>query len=407
MTKGGSRTGTVSIFLIGAIVLALLLIYLILSGKLNLSGKSKMALPVDLKAIIPTAWTPLAKEYKACDFDGDGETEWLVVYRYDKSKALADGLIGAVVYDAQANRVPQESGTPSPYRPAFIVPYKLLPDIYTGKGQGYLGESGVEVSYYPAKQDEKSCQAAEIVVRGFSGDSKAATRLSIFHWKGRDVGYPGVHFVGNARVETGPSEAPGLITRVTTYNRLNDRSLLCEVRGYTLPVLDQDGGRAMQPTEDTGRYTMDFCFEAPADPAYPEGVVVALLRGESPDNTTENPSPTDNSFLTTAARNSLPPELDQLKNAGPTTALRILSVTTPGTIELHAGNGWLCRENIELSPTQADTRWWCGREEAHVTTEVMLDSGTNPRQIIWTLISLANESISADVHWRITSVDLR
>ncbi len=290
MNKGGSRTNTTSILLIGAILLALVLIYLVLSGKLDVTGKSKMTLPVDLKAIIPTAWTLLPEQYKSCDFDGDGENEWLVVYRYDKSRTLANSLIGAVVYDAQANRVPQEPGNQSPYRPAFIIPYKLLPDIYTGKGQGYLGESNVEVSYYPAKQDEKKCAAAEIVVRGFSGDSKSATRLSIFRWKDRTVGYQGLHFVGNARVETTPpSEAQGLITWVTTYNRLNDRSLLCEVRGYRLPSVDQRSLEFTNFTEVADQYTMDFCFDAPADPAYPEGVVVALLRGQKPTDAGETP----------------------------------------------------------------------------------------------------------------------
>ena len=75
-----------------------------------------------------------------------------------------------------------------------------------------------------------SAEAHEIIVQGFSGGG-FPTRLSIFRWEGAAVGYPAEHLVGSARVVF--SAPPEPITEVTTYNRLNDRSALCDVQYYS------------------------------------------------------------------------------------------------------------------------------------------------------------------------------
>ncbi len=218
---------------IGLVVLAIFAVigYLLLT-QFGRKAEPPMTLPVDLQKMIPRNWTVLENTYKACDFDGDGEEEWLVLYRYDTTTALQTGPIGGVIYDARAEAAPLPVGTDTPYRPALLIPYKLLPDLYSGKGQGYLGETKAEVHLYPPAQAGRTCKVAEIAIRGFS-DNAAFSRLSLFRWDGATGGYIGQHFVGNARVV--PSDMAAPITAVTTYNRLNDRSLLCEVRHYARP----------------------------------------------------------------------------------------------------------------------------------------------------------------------------
>ena len=102
--------------------------------KHSLPFGSSEELPVDLQKIIPTSWDVIEDQYKPCDFDSDGETEWLIIYNYDTSVGLNYNLVGGVIYDAQVNRVPQAPSDLSPYRPAPLTRYKLLPDIYTKKG---------------------------------------------------------------------------------------------------------------------------------------------------------------------------------------------------------------------------------------------------------------------------------
>ncbi len=286
-------------------------------------------LPVDLQKIIPASWQPIEDQYKESDFDHDGETEWLIIYRYDQTSKEEDptaedySLIGGVVYDAQVNRVPQAPSTQSPYRPALLIPYKLLPDIYPEKGQGYLGETSVKVDLYPP-QDGNDSQDNEIIVQGFSGGN-FPTRLSFFRWEGESVGYQGAHFVGNARVVF--SSPTGPITEVTTYNRLNDRSAVCDVEYYSRsPAATKDGlPPKVEFTRHDAAQTIDFCFGPPNDPAYPEGVVVALLRGNRPQDKEGNPSPTGATYLTLNA--VLPPELAGLADRSP---LR-KSIPSPGS----------------------------------------------------------------------------
>ncbi len=187
------------LIIIGVIVVVgLSLVLLSRCTGISLPYGSSEELPVDLQKIIPTSWDVIEDQYKPCDFDSDGETEWLIIYNYDTSVGLNYNLVGGVVYDAQVNRVPQAPSDLSPYRPALLIPYKLLPDIYTKKGQGYLGETSVTVSLYPP-EDKNGCRSDEIIVQGFSGGG-FPTRLSIFRWEGAAVGYPAEHFVGNARV---------------------------------------------------------------------------------------------------------------------------------------------------------------------------------------------------------------
>lgn len=410
--------GRGGILLIVFLILLILLVVWLLrrQGDLNLFGAQQGQIPIELKNIVPKGWTLREQQPAPCSFDDDPDNEWLLLYNYDPTSvpnvyannaAAPFKVIGGVIYDAQVNRTPQELGNTSPYRPALLVPYKLLPDYYTGKGQGYLGESDVKFYPYASSQqgakEATGCRADELYFLGYSY-ATLPTRLSIFHWAGRGVGYRGVHFVGNAHVDApdmvDPTK-PKPIAEVFTYNRLaNHRSVLCEVRHFK-----RDGALAdLRFPEVPNDFTIDFCFGTPQDPAYPEAALIALLRGATPP---AEGSPTGPTFLTKDAEvdGRLKALIEQNK------AVRILSVTNQGTIAPNPAAGRPCPPEAVAFPTPPPTddradNWWCAGEEAYAEAEIMLPGSNAIYRAVARLISIANEQVTADVHWRVVSLQL-
>ncbi len=404
MFKSPGRT----IFILLVIGIGLLLLWMLIRPRLgSLGAASETSVPVDLKNVIPGSWVVQTEMGpQECDFDRDGEKERLVVYRYDAPATAAPGsnagLIGAVIFDSQVNRVPQEPSVESPYRPAVLVPYKLLPDIYTQKGQGYLGETNAKV--IPAPGGKDGCLSKEIVVLGTTtGNSnmKAPNFLSIFRWEGEKVGYTGVHYTGNERIEIATTDT-NAVKSFITYDRLDDRSALCKVQPYvrylpqgSAPDIDLlDTALDFRPL--VLDFTISFCSGIPADPYYPEGVVAALLRGGNPGK----PTPMGSSFLTQAGIETLPESLQSLKNAQ-RDRFPILSITNPGTLGDAPQQGYLCPG---LTLNAEDPQWWCAREQVRVITDILVNGQS--RQVIWTLISVANDQVVDDVHWRINHVEM-
>jgi len=164
--------------------------------------------------------------------------------------------------------------------------------MYGGKGQGYLGQSSVTVYPLPGVVNDAPCQAREITVFGTSLRFTADESLDLPLGR-RSVGYIAAHFVGDTRLQAyGPNrstQTTAPVVDVTTYNALNQRSLLCSVQHY-MRGYDPQNPTVMPPglefAEVKTDYTIDFCYGPPKDPAYPEGVVVALLRGQNPDTNT-------------------------------------------------------------------------------------------------------------------------
>jgi hypothetical protein len=360
-------------------------------------------LPVDLQDTLPAAWTVVPNTFKKCDFDSDGEQEYLVIYRYDNT-AITNTVtgatvqrtqIGGVVYDSQVNRSPERPGNLSPYRPAFLTPYRLLPDIYPGKGQGFLGESNVTLSYWPQPQPRATCAVSETAIFGYSDGSNLPTRLSLFRWAGDERGYLSAHFVGDARVvtEANPNSTQP-IQNVYTYNSFNDRSQLCYVRHYRRQAAGQ-----LNFTQIQHDYTIDFCYAAPPDPAYPEAVVVSTLRGHNPPVGGVNNTPTADSYFTQHAldASNFPAELAGLKN--PTrTPYRILAISNPGTLTTLPTPGTVFTDTT-------GQMWVQGETSVPITATIEL-SGTE-RTTVWQMVSLANMRTLADVHWRVYDLGLR
>ncbi len=402
MFKG--RTG----FYLLALVLLAIAGYLLLKRPTGLTGLTPdtTTLPLDLQRVIPAEWTLEPNQRIQCDFDGDNELEWLIAYHYDttrvtqpnpaKKDAISRGPMGAVIYDAQATDLaPSTAITPTLYRPTYLVPYKLLPDIYSGKGQGYLGETDIERIPFPAEVAGKDCKVTEVGFLGYS-DSKLPTRLSIFRWSGdRTTGYRSVHFVGNARITAAiPADHAAPIRTVTTYDHLqNHRSLLCEVHQF-----ERSDANELAFTKDTVAPTVDFCYGAPKDPTYPEGAVVALLRGHNPELLDANaPGLPGTSYLLPGATS--PFGMD-LTSAG-RDPIAILSVTNQGGVVVDPNGGHRCT----AAEIGAEAAWWCGRETAQVATEVV--SIGVVRRIVWTLITITPDQVNATPHWRVQSLEMQ
>jgi hypothetical protein len=386
-------------------LLLLLALLVVFRDRLTLFARPQTdtALPVDLRDMLPAAWAVVPNTFKQCDFDGDGEQEYLVIYRYDpttvtttvSAAAAQRTQIGGVIYDSQVNRPPQRPGNQSPYRPGFLTPYRLLPDIFPGKGQGFLGETSVTLSYWAGTQPAATCTVSETAVFGYSDNSGVPTRLSLFSWGGPDRGYLSQHFVGNARVIT--EDKPNTIQpiqTVVTYNRFNDRSQLCYQRLYERVRTEQLS--FAQVEQD---YTIDFCFGAPADPAYPEAVVVAALRGHTPPTDAVSATPTGGSFFTEEAKTAkdFPTELSDLGTATPH-VYRILALSNPGTLTTYPGPGTVFTDTTGQP-------WVVGEATVPITATIEIN-GTQ-RETVWQMVSIANEQIRADVHWRINHLGWR
>lgn len=400
------------IAIVAVVGVAILVLYTCASRQFGAFTVPGSGVSIDMNNVIPSTWTVVSGKGLTCDFDADGEQEQLVVYTYDKSPSAPSALFGAVIFDNQVNRAPQEPSTESPSRPALLVPYKLLPDIYTAKGQGYLGESDVQV--VTLTDDNKGyCTAKELLVLGAISGSvsdQAPNYLSIFRWGGESTGYVGTHFVGNARIvptygtpKAGEASkgATAPVSALTTYSRLNDRSQLCAAQPYRRVGAQELDLYEIAPDfrADELAYTIDFCYGAPDDPYYPEGVVVALLRGSDPSSTN---SPTGASYLTPEALLGLP---DLLAPLSMPSAQRqpypILTVMNPGTLAPIPAQGYPCpTANIS---TPDDRVWWCANEMAQVLTEVMM--GGQVRRFQWTLISMADQKTVDDVLWRVDRVE--
>lgn len=391
------------LFFIGLFALLAVVAVLLLGrgGKLSLRSQANN-LPLDLQNILPPEWAPLTDQAAQCDFDRDGEREWLVFYRYDqtqvalpyrkKGSVVSRGPIGAVIYDTQTALPQTDVGTPGPYLPTYLIPYRLLPDFYLSKGQGYLGETKVEPIYYPPIKNQK-CEPEELSILGYS-DGALPTRLSVFRWQDAAQGYAGYHFVGDARIETDiPADGTQPARQVTTYNHLeNHRSLLCVVRSFTR------SGAALEFTENRDAYTVDFCYGAPSDPAYPEGAVVAMLRNVRPAPRGKDlPTPPTAGYLTA----DFAPVFGLSLQTDAARPVPILSVANFGNVTAVLNGGNRCTE-AQLGEGRG--AWWCGRETAVVETEIPL-AGIY-RRIAWHLISVTRMDVNADVYWRVARAEI-
>jgi hypothetical protein len=218
--------------------------------------------PFDLQAVLPKDWAPIGS-LREINIDGDADTEWLLLFRYNAVKAgyKMVGPIGGVIFD------PQKTG---PSATVVLKPYLLLPDLGTGKGQGYLGERDIQLKTYDIV-DESGNKATELAVFGYGAETLFPTQLTIFRWDKAQQLYQTIEpspFIGNGGIDVdAPADKPGPIMRVGVKQRTNDRSLLSE------SVVYRRQGQSYQ--EQKNEYGLDFTYGIPDNPFYPEATVLA------------------------------------------------------------------------------------------------------------------------------------
>lgn len=327
-------------------VALLALIVLVLVGCNRNQGSAQA--PADLTAYLPADWKPAtdssgASGFQQINIDGDKDIEWLYFFHYDSKEGASNGPVGGIIYDAQRS-------DPAPPAAVF-VPYRLLPDWRTGKGQGYLGDNTVQWSVVKINPLDGDDALKELVVVGF-GPGNVPTRLSLIRWLGEGTGYGVTHFQGDYQVQSLPEgrAADALIEQVVTFSRLNDRSRLCE------KVVQTRSGNSTSFTATLP--TVVFCTGVPEQPTYPEAVVLAWLETE------------DDALLASGAKASVQAAVPQKPSR--VIALSYPGVATPSsqpgvvstmivvsTIETASGEQavqWLLHE-LPPDSTQKTSRW--------------------------------------------------
>lgn len=312
-----------------------------------------------LAQYLPEDWTALTgasnvQGFQQVNIDGDADAEWLYFFHYD-GQGETPGPIGGIIYDAQQDVQSQQPA-------AFFVPYRLLPDWRDGKGQGYLGEKTVDWSQAWIDPEVVDTLPNELVVTGLSAGD-LVTRLSLFRWLDIGRGYGVVHFVGNAGLLLGPSGRAddALIGDVVAYNRLNDRSRLCEKVVHTRQGTELRFA-ATQPA-------IVFCPLAPEvtgvpdQPTYPEAVVMAWLLGESRDDLA-----LDNAALEAVVT--------------PSQVQRVVSVQYPGAA---------------TPVNRADF-------VSQMAVQTILETASGPQTFQWNLVELRPNETERTSRWRIASV---
>lgn len=342
--------------------------------------------PIDLKQVIPEDWTPLRIE--EADWDGDEDDEWLLLYRYNAPREK--GPVGGVIYDAQVDLQAKPGGLRLPTRPAFLIPYPLLPSSQTG--EGYLGLKDVETRHYDTNDDDK---VDEIVFLGKAYDDQV-TSASLFQWQGSEKGYFLVrHFVGDGGVKvkggTKPSKGEilykGQIDTVVVRTHTRDRSLLCRKEVYRREAGEAEFKRDGPPT-------LDFVYGVPDSPVYPEGTVLAyylaLAKGDSGKA---------KRYLLTQEEiqelKELTPYLQTLRSAvwlpsPPSSCPKVVELAYKGESDLTL----VIAQTMESKPPTL--------EYADVRVAIVSDSG--PWEGVWLVINMAVGQPQQSARWKLVGV---
>lgn len=256
---------------------------LLLTSACQFPFLSQGEVPFDIKRIIPPEWIPTGP-LTEINVDEDEEPEWLLFYRYDLSGARREqrnyaGPIGGVVFDQQIDRTTGLS---------FLAQHDLLPDIRSGKGQGFLGERECRAKTYDTNGDGTP-DSNELAVFGLGYGPSSPVYLSIFQREPDPTqGYRFRlvrQFYGDGGITVEPAiDQPSALQKVSVLTRLNDRSLISK---RTVFVRRTDEAGAVQYEQDLSRSSLQFTYGIPENPYYPEAAVLAYYALMNSGNRTQ------------------------------------------------------------------------------------------------------------------------
>ena len=322
--------------------------------------------PLDLREILPKNWQ--LQRLEKINIDGDEGSEWLLLYRYT---SMPGQPWGGVIYDTQVDISPGRPWIAIPYRPAFLVPYKLLPDLAPGKGQGYLGEKDCDFTLYDT---DKNGKGGELAIWGYTYGKECSTptQLALFRWENKETGYRLTgYFYGDGGIETEPAQGKGTkIEKVTVRTGLHDRNEFCLKSVYQRK---EDGSYELVE----GPALAFLSEEIPKQPPYPEAAVLAyhlsLRKGEGVET-----------YLTSEGEVSAKDfGLESLKKGV------ITAIDYPGT----PSSSFAIKEetgSVEIKNT------------AYIMTTLHMEDAV--WEVTWRVINISSGKINEDVFWKVDGV---
>jgi hypothetical protein len=269
-----------------SVILGLLLLLVwVLSGCQAL-GSSPSQVTLDLTPFLPPEWTPVGA-LQEINIDQDATVEYLMLYTYDQSGGV--GPVGAMILDPQTETIVTEGGGLARGRPTgFPNPYAVLPNYWSGAGQGFIAAPGQQdsiavhqVAYVPITEGDQPVRPDTLILRGGNN------YLTFAWWKNVIDGYGVSQIYAPGGFEgidwTTWQDQPAPIFSITASAPLNNRSLFCRKTRYDLaePVEIDPLAYRQAIHYLAGDLGLHFCHGSPAHPFYPEGVVLAYLTDAS------------------------------------------------------------------------------------------------------------------------------
>ncbi len=306
------------------------LLPLLIGGCWRQRAEATVVPALPLADSLPTAWTAL-RDVEAINIDGDPLTEYLLFFTYNNT--TSPGPVGAVVYDSQADYMPDLAGNSRIQPASAFVPYALLPSHRLGTGQGFVAEPNQReaVTFYPInfrartatanQADSASAATGEIAQSDALAIRGGNSYLTFVWWQSPAAGYGITQLYAVGGFERAPQQAfnwaawedaPQPINEIIGVQPLHDRNLLCRRIRYQLVAptaaeLAETSNRINAITYLPQDLGLQFCNGVPAAPFYPEGVVLAYLltgRTDLLDLTGPN-RPTPDAFAQLVARDVL------------------------------------------------------------------------------------------------------
>ncbi len=277
-------------------------------------GNDEISLNIDLHEIIPEEWLPYTHEeikgLVRVNIDTrwendkliDGEDEWLLFYHYDLDPEGVTSQLGGVIYDAQNRPRGIDSIAIPDQSPAYLVPYRLLPDYHLPKTSSYLGDDDVEykqVAVHIKGENPRNQEplADHLMVRGVNRGRY--NRFSIFWWVNEETGYGTAYaytpgwFSLKEQYPFAVWEAWELgdyIQELWSWEPRYDRSNLCRREQWQLTDDEYPQFVPRSAYDQFYHGEITFCNgQPPVAPAFPEAQVLAYLEDWNPKRLSEQP----------------------------------------------------------------------------------------------------------------------
>jgi hypothetical protein len=287
---------------------------LLLVGGCRNTGQPSPADGPQILSMLPGGWTPItvgaetffnrsATIWTPINIDDDAATEYLLYFSYD------NGQVGAIIYDQQtgSSGVVNTTPVPAPIQPTgAFVSYQVEPSYWT------RGDAPDTVGFIAPPFTDAQTLRLVPVQRFPPGDANGAgtanpnppadapltneaiiyggsTVVTVLWWRNAFNGYGITQMAATGGMQAEPPVTGDVtrplqaVTGQTPETGLLARSVLCRAKAYVRTNANEPADVIAPIYQSAVRYVesdlgLRFCFDPPAYPYYPEGVVLAFLR---------------------------------------------------------------------------------------------------------------------------------